>query len=1254
MANPILSLIISSKNFAGKFSYFQDGSNRNPAHSDPYVADLDGDGIDEVIFGGFETQPNTPSEFSFFTVHIFGWKNGIFQDISNQWLPKNAGDIKGNGDVAIADFNGDGLTDIFLTAYADMLMQFTPFVLYNRGGWFEKIALPSIEAWQHGCGHGDINGDGYIDIFATGYGSSPSVYLGGPNGLKTIPFTNYAGGSDVVFGDFLGDGTLTAVISDYWPKGADTMLGRVIISKDGNSCQFVELGLLPAPLLENLISDAEESHDIRIQAIDFNNDKLLDVIVTSRPNDPSWPIGSAVQFLQNLGKGIFKDVTSSTLQGWVSYSGSDYASVVRDFNKDGLLDIYIDGATWGVTHNSATFLIQDSSGKYTDTYRSQLSNQIADNGGLSTVSMGPGGDFFLVSLDKINGVGNVYTQKLTFKIDTIAPSIALNAGKNIVSIGERVTVTFTLSESSVNFIASDVSVNGGTLSNFAGSGTTYTALFTPTASTTTNGVISVASGVFTDDAGNANEDGLDANNSLILAIDTVAPSISLSTNKTNLFSGATCTLTFTLSESSITFAASDVTVSGGTLSNFAGSGTSYTALFTPTPNNTTNATVSVASGVFTDSAGNTNTDGSDANNLLTLAVDTVVPTIALSSTKNSLIVGDTTTLAFTLSEASTTFIAADVNVAGGKLSNFTGSGASYTALFTPTENSTTNGTVSVASSVFTDIAGNVNADGLDANNTITLAVDTVAPTIALSSSKNSLIAGDTTSLNFTLSEASTTFTASDVNVSGGVLSNFTGSGASYTALFTPTANSATNGTISVASGVFTDTAGNVNADGSDANNYVTMTVNTVPADTTAPTIAIATSATSLSALQTAAITFTLSEASSNFVATDVSVSGGTLSNFSGSGSTYTALYTPTTNSTANGVVSIASGVFTDAAGNSNADGSDTNNIITLTVDTVVPTIALSSTKSTLIAGDTTTLTFILSEASTTFTTSDVRVNGGTLSNFAGSGASYSALFTPTANSTTNGTISVASGIFTDTAGNANADGSDTNNLVTIAIDTLLPTIAVLSNKSSMQGGDAATLTFTLSEVSNNFVAADITVTGGTLSNFAGSGNSYTAIFTLVSSSALNGTINVANGAFTDAAGNTNTDGSDSNNSLNFTRLPTVTNEIHTLSVIVDKNVLGASATLLKELKESITLTNGVITKHLVEYAGLTFEYSQIDSLITTVTRDGEFTAEFTKEINDYLGAEQNITYSAAVAIVGVASIDGIILSVAGADGNYVG
>ena len=66
----------------------------------------------------------------------------------------------------------------------------------------------------------------------------------------------------------------------------------------------------------------------------------------------------------------------------------------------------------------------------------------------------------------------------------------------------------------------------------------------------------------------------------------------------------------------------DVTVSGGTLSSFAGSGTDYTATFTPTASSSGTASVSVAGGVFTDAAGNNNT----ASNSLSIVYDTVVPT----------------------------------------------------------------------------------------------------------------------------------------------------------------------------------------------------------------------------------------------------------------------------------------------------------------------------------------------------------------------------------------------------------------------------------------------------------------------------------------------------------------------------------------------------------------------------------------------------------------------------------------------------
>ena len=149
-------------------------------------------------------------------------------------------------------------------------------------------------------------------------------------------------------------------------------------------------------------------------------------------------------------------------------------------------------------------------------------------------------------------------------------------------------------------------------------------------------------------------------------------------------------------------------------------------------------------------------------------------------------------------------------------------------------------------------------------------------------------------------------------------------------------------------------------------------------------------------------------------------------------------------------------------------------------------------------------------------------------------------------------------------------------------------------------------------------------------------------------------MSVPSGVFSDASGNLNSDGQESNNTLTFTKIVTTNTEKHTLSVIVDKGVLASSATLLKGLSEMITYTDGISTKHTVEYSGLTFDYSAIDSLITTVTRDDEFTTEFRKELTDFAPTSVNLSYKDAVLLIGLTNIDNTLIAIAGADGNYVG
>ena len=119
------------------------------------------------------------------------------------------------------------------------------------------------------------------------------------------------------------------------------------------------------------------------------------------------------------------------------------------------------------------------------------------------------------------------------------------------------------------------------------------------------------------------------------------------------------------------------------------------------------------------------------------------------------------------------------------------------------------------------------------------------------------------------------------------------------------------------------------------------------ADTTPPTIAIASNLEVLKAGDSATITFSFSEdPGSSFswdgTSGDISVSGGILSAISGSGLIRTATFSPAANSTANGVISVASSTFSDAAGNLNTDGAGDNNTLNITVDTRPLAINLSA------------------------------------------------------------------------------------------------------------------------------------------------------------------------------------------------------------------------------------------------------------------------------------------------------------------------
>jgi hypothetical protein len=401
------TVTLGAVSFAGSFNYY-DSPNSWMVVSQLYAQDINGDGVDEIMFAGFETPANTSTYHHTTSVHIFGWQSGKLQDITGQWLPSNK--VEGVDDVAYGDFNGDHKVDAILATYTNLNSPTHTYALMNQGDHFDKIDLGQAQL-QHGITVYDINHDGYDDVVTTGFGrsnGSTTVYMGSVAGLISYTISAQSkyntGGAGIALGDFLGNGTTTAVITDHQTSlihaAADTILMQLKLNVSNHTFDLTPISTLPVPLLENsAVNPGGQSLDARAKTIDFNQDSLLDVIVFSRAgwNGTSWPELSAVQFLKNLGGGKFDDVTSMMLAGYKNDTGVAYSPIFSDFNDDGLIDIFLSSQTFSSPHDSTTLLLQQLNGSFLDTGRSTLSAAIAPGAGQATLAHGPDGKTFLVT-----------------------------------------------------------------------------------------------------------------------------------------------------------------------------------------------------------------------------------------------------------------------------------------------------------------------------------------------------------------------------------------------------------------------------------------------------------------------------------------------------------------------------------------------------------------------------------------------------------------------------------------------------------------------------------------------------------------------------------------------------------------------------------------------------------------------------------------------------------------------------------------
>ena len=729
--------------------------------------------------------------------------------------------------------------------------------------------------------------------------------------------------------------------------------------------------------------------------------------------------------------------------------------------------------------------------------------------------------------DLAGNAGSGTTDSNNYAIDTVRPTATIVVADPALNIGGTSLVTITFSEAVTGFTNADLTIANGTLSAVSSNdgGITWTGTFTPSASITdTTNLITLDNTGIADLAGNAGTGTTDSNN---YAIDTVRPTATIVVADPVLSIGGTSLVTITFSEAVTGFTNADLSVANGTLSAVSSNdgGITWTATFTPT-SNVTDATnlITLNNTGVNDLAGNVGTGTTDSNNY---AIDTQRPTATLVVTDSALGIGQTSLVTITFSEAVTGFTNADLTIANGTLSAVSSNdgGITWTATLTPVNGVThANNVITLDNTGVTDLAGNAGSGTTDSNN---YAVDSQRPTATIVLADTALVAGETSLVTITFSEAVTGFTNSDLNVPNGTLTAVSSAdgGVTWTATFTPTAGiKDTTNLITLNNTGIADLAGNV---GTGTTNSVNFTV-----DTVRPTATIVVADNALNIGETSLVTITFSEAVSGFTNADLTIANGTLTTVSSSdgGVTWTATFTPTSNVTdATNLITLDNSGVQNGSGNTGSGSTDSNNYA---IDTQRPTATIVVTNDSLNIGATSLVTITFSEAVTGFDLSDLSVANAVLSNLASNdgGKTWTATLTPTAAITdATNLIVLDAGQVNDTAGNVGTGIAISNNY---AIDGERPTATISIANPNLTVGQTTTVTFTFSEKVSGFNLDALSVANGSLSNLVTGDGGKTWTATLTPTANLNDPSNfitLDNRLVNDLSGNAGSGYANSNN-----------------------------------------------------------------------------------------------------------------------------
>jgi len=284
--------------------------------------------------------------------------------------------------VAVADFNGDGWSDLYVTNFgANRLYR------NNGDGTFTDVAEKAgvtVGVWSSAAAFADYDRDGHVDLFVAGYVKDPP--RPGTPGEKLVCPVSFCGPMGLPGErDFLfhnnGDGTFTEVSQRAGVSDSAGLYGLAAAWLDVNNDGWVDLLVandsVPNYLYRNrgdgtfedasLLSGFALNEDGRAQASmgiaagDYNHDGWVDLYLAHFSDDYNT-------LYRNEGDGFFADVSRQSGAAVSTIPFLGWATAFLDYDNDGHPDLFVanghvysgvDKLGWGTTWKQRPLLFRN-------------------------------------------------------------------------------------------------------------------------------------------------------------------------------------------------------------------------------------------------------------------------------------------------------------------------------------------------------------------------------------------------------------------------------------------------------------------------------------------------------------------------------------------------------------------------------------------------------------------------------------------------------------------------------------------------------------------------------------------------------------------------------------------------------------------------------------------------------------------------------------------------------------------------------